>query len=36
MITVSYWKDHTAPNAGARDITQGAKGNYNPIGGKTI
>ena len=27
---------HTAPNGGARDITQGAKGNCNPIGGTTI
>jgi hypothetical protein len=36
MITVSYWMDHTAPNGGAREITQGAKGNCNPIGGTTI
>jgi hypothetical protein len=28
--------DHTAPNAGARDITQEAKGNCNPIGGTTL
>jgi hypothetical protein len=28
--------DHTAPNAGARDITEGAKGNSNPIGGTII
>jgi hypothetical protein len=27
---------HMAPNAGARGITQGAKGNCNPIGGTTI
>jgi hypothetical protein len=27
---------HTAPNGGAREITQGAKGNCNPIGGTTI
>jgi hypothetical protein len=25
-----------APNGGARESTQGAKGNYNPIGGTTI
>jgi hypothetical protein len=36
MITVSYWMGHTAPNGGAREITQGAKGNCNPIGGTTI
>jgi hypothetical protein len=23
---LSYWMDHRAPNGGARDITQGAKG----------
>ena len=27
---------HTAPNGGAREITQGAKGNCNPIGGTTL
>jgi hypothetical protein len=27
---------HTAPNGGARESTQGAKGNCNPIGGTTI
>jgi hypothetical protein len=27
---------HTAPNGGAREITQGVKGNCNPIGGTTI
>jgi hypothetical protein len=26
----------TAPSGGAREITQGAKGNCNPIGGTTI
>ena len=26
--------DHSAPNGGARESTQGAKGNCNPIGGK--
>jgi hypothetical protein len=36
MTTVSYWMDHTAPNGGAREITQGAKGNCNPIGGTTM
>jgi hypothetical protein len=34
--TVSYWMGHTAPNGGAREITQGAKGVCNPIGGTTI
>jgi hypothetical protein len=28
--------EYTAPNGGAREITQGAKGNCNPIGGTTI
>jgi hypothetical protein len=28
--------DHRAPNGGAREITQGAKGNCNPIGGTTL
>ena len=36
MITVSYWMDQRAPNGGARESTQGAKGNCNPIGGTTI
>ena len=36
MLTVSYWMDHRAPNGGARESTQGAKGNCNPIGGTTI
>jgi hypothetical protein len=36
MITVSYWMGLTAPNGGARESTQGAKGNCNPIGGTTI
>jgi hypothetical protein len=31
-----HWMDHTAPNGGAREITQGAIGNCNPIGGTTI
>jgi hypothetical protein len=26
MLTVSYWMDHRAPNGGARESTQGAKG----------
>jgi hypothetical protein len=26
--------EHKAPNGGAREITQRAKGIYNPIGGK--
>jgi hypothetical protein len=32
MLTVSYWMDHRAPIGGARESTQGAKGNCNPIG----
>jgi hypothetical protein len=36
MLTVSYWMDHRAPNGGARENTQGAKGVCNPIGGTTI
>jgi hypothetical protein len=28
--------DHRAPNGGARESTQGTKGNCNPIGGTTI
>jgi hypothetical protein len=28
--------DHRAPNGGARENTQGAKGICNPIGGTTI
>jgi hypothetical protein len=28
--------DHRAPNEGARESTQGAKGICNPIGGTTI
>jgi hypothetical protein len=28
--------DHRAPNRGARESTQGAKGICNPIGGTTI
>jgi hypothetical protein len=36
MLTVSYWTEHRAPNGGARESTQGAKGIYNPIGGTTI
>jgi hypothetical protein len=36
MLTVSYWIDHRAPNGGARESTQGAKGICNPIGGTTL
>jgi hypothetical protein len=36
MLTVSYWMEHRAPNEGARESTQGAKGICNPIGGTTI
>jgi hypothetical protein len=32
-INLEYY---TAPNGGARESTQGAKGNCNPIGGTTI
>ena len=32
MLTVNYWMDHRAPNGGARESTQGAKGICNPIG----
>ena len=32
MLTVSYWMEHRAPNGGARESTQGAKWNCNPIG----
>ena len=28
--------DHTAPKGGARESTQGAKGNCKPIGGTTV
>jgi hypothetical protein len=28
--------DYRAPNGGARESTQGVKGNCNPIGGTTI
>jgi hypothetical protein len=28
--------DHRAPNTGARESTQGAKGISNPIGGTTL
>jgi hypothetical protein len=36
MLTISYWMEHRAPNGGARESTQGAEGNCNPIGGTTI
>jgi hypothetical protein len=36
MLTVSYWMKHRAPNEGARESTQGTKGNCNPIGGTTM
>jgi hypothetical protein len=36
MFTVIYWMEHRAPNEEARESTQGAKGVFNPIGGKTI
>jgi hypothetical protein len=34
--TVVYWMEHRAPNEGARESTQGAKGVCIPIGGTTI
>ena len=36
VLTVSYWMEHRAPNGGARESTQGAKGICNPIGGTKI
>jgi hypothetical protein len=36
MLTVSYWMDHRAPNGGARESTQEAKGVCNLIDGTTI
>ena len=36
MLTVRYWMDHRAPNGGARESTQGAKGICNSIGGTTV
>jgi hypothetical protein len=38
MFIVSYWMAHRAPNGGARESTQGAKGVPigNPIVGTTI
>jgi hypothetical protein len=36
MLTVIYWMEHSAPNEGARESTQGAKGVCNPIRGSTI
>jgi hypothetical protein len=36
MPSVSYWMDHRAPNGGARESNQGAKGICNSIGGSTI
>jgi hypothetical protein len=36
MLTVIYWMEHRAPNEGARESTQGAKGVWNVIGGTTI
>jgi hypothetical protein len=36
MFTVMYWIKRRAPNEGARECTQGAKGFCNPIGGTTI
>jgi hypothetical protein len=36
ILIVSYWMEHRAPNGGAKESTQGAKGICNPIGGTTI
>jgi hypothetical protein len=36
VANIKSWMGHTAPNGGAREITQGAIGNCNPIGGTTI
>ena len=36
VFTVIYRVEHTAPNGGARESTQGAEGVCNPIGGTTI
>ena len=36
MLTVIYWMEHRVPNVEAREITQGAEGVSNPIGGTTI
>ena len=36
MFTVIYWMEHRAPDEGARESTQGAKGFCNLIGGTTI
>jgi hypothetical protein len=35
MLTVSYLMDHRAPNGGATECIQGAKGVCNLIGGTT-
>jgi hypothetical protein len=35
-LTFRYWMDHRAPNGGARECIQEAKGICNPIGGTTI
>jgi hypothetical protein len=35
-IHFCIWMEHRAPNEGARESTQGAKGVCNPIGGTTI
>ena len=36
MLTVTYWIEHRAPNEGARESTQGARGVFIPVGGTTI
>jgi hypothetical protein len=35
MLTIIYWMEHRAPNGGARESIQGAKGVGNPMGGST-
>jgi ribulose kinase len=36
MLTVIFWMEHRAHNGGAREITQGDEGVWNPIGGTAI
>jgi hypothetical protein len=36
MLTVIYWMENRAPNEGARESSQGAKGVCNLIGGTVL
>jgi hypothetical protein len=36
MLTIISWMEHTVPNEGARENTQGAEGFWSPIGGISI